>query len=407
MEHVRSLCRPLAAATAVVALAALVTEASASVGIKPPRNIPDLSKMALRASDLPAGAKVKKQGYVGTSSVAEYDRTFAARSVRVGGKRLLSLESEISLETSALAAASEFAQLRRLLSSKGRRKQIANAVKKELGAEAESVRVGLPYRFGVGEESLAVTITVDTILGTVQETLSFFRIDRVVSILVSVGDLDVTLSRGNVTVLTRPIGAHIKVGLLPLSTAPPAIAGGAVAGQTLTVVSGTWVNGPVSFAYQWQRCDGGGANCVDIPGATSPTYLLLDDDAGSTVRVDVTVTNAFGSAVRASAPTGIVTEPAAAPVSLTPPSITGAAAPGQTLTASNGVWVGKPAGFTYQWQRCDPSGGNCTSIDLATAQTYVVGPADAGSTVRVAVTASNTFGSTTIVSPQTPVVTGG
>jgi len=389
-------------------LVALVTGASsASVGIKPPRGIPDLSKMALRISDLPAGAKVKQQGYVVTSSVAEYDRTFAPGSVRVGGKRLLSVLSEISLETSALTATSEFAQLRRLLSTKSGRKQIADALKKEIGSDVDSVRVGLPFRFGVGQESVAVTITLGTILGTVQASLSFFRIDRVVSILVFLGPLDAQISRANVTALTRPIAAHIKVGLLPLSTVPPAVVGAAVAGQTLTVTSGTWVNGSVSFVYQWQRCDGSGANCVDIPGATSATYVLLDDDAGSTVRVEVTATNAFGSVTEPSAPTGIVAEPTAAPVNVTPPSITGAATPGQTLAASKGVWVGKPAAFTYQWQRCDPSGANCGSIDGATAETYVVAPADVGSTLRVAVTATNAFGSTTLASPQAAVVTGG
>jgi hypothetical protein len=363
--------------------------------------------MALRVADLPAGARVEKQGYVVTSSVAEYDRTYAARSVRVGGKRLLGLESDISLETASLTATSEFAQLRRLLASRSGRQQIVDVLRKQIGVGVDSVRIGVPFGFGVGQESVAVTITVGTFLGTVQATISFFRIDRVVSILFFAGPLGAKLSRSDLTALTRPVAAHIKVGLLPLSTTPPAIAGTSVAGQTLTVIAGTWVNGSVSFAYQWQRCDGSGVSCADIPGATSATYVLLDDDVGSSVRVEATATNPFGSATKASAPTAIVTEPAAAPVNITPPSVTGPATQGQTLAASTGVWVGRPTAFTYQWQRCDPNGANCGPIDGTTTATYVTGPADAGSTLRVTVTATNAFGSTTVASPQTAVVTTG
>jgi hypothetical protein len=102
--------------------------------------------------------------------------------------------------------------------------------------------------------------------------------------------------------------------------------------------------------------------------------------------------------------TAVVGEPAGAPVNVQPPAITGTAAQGQTLTASTGLWVGKPTAYAYQWQRCDAGGGNCVSIDGAVSSTYLVGSADAGMTLRVAVTATNGSGSTTVVSPQTAAV---
>jgi hypothetical protein len=45
-------------------------------------------------------------------------------------------------------------------------------------------------------------------------------------------------------------------------------------GKVLTADPGVWEGtGPVSYTYQWQRCDAGGANCQDISGATGNTYV--------------------------------------------------------------------------------------------------------------------------------------
>ena len=80
------------------------------------------------------------------------------------------------------------------------------------------------------------------------------------------------------------------------------------------------------------------------------------------------------------------------------------------LTESHGTWSNSPTGYTYQWQRCDKSGGNCQSIPGATAQTYTLGVADTGDTIRVVETASNgngagksaTSGQTVLVTPTLP-----
>ncbi len=73
---------------------------------------------------------------------------------------------------------------------------------------------------------------------------------------------------------------------------PPAITGSAVRGSTLTSSQGTWTFSLdyLTYAYQWERCDSGGASCVDIGGATSQTYVVQNADVGSTIRVKVTAT---------------------------------------------------------------------------------------------------------------------
>ena len=88
------------------------------------------------------------------------------------------------------------------------------------------------------------------------------------------------------------------------------------------------------------------------------------------------------------------------------PTISGTPRVGEELTASNGTWTGGATSFTYQWQRCTSS-TTCANVDGATARTYGVRSADVGNTLRVAVTAHNSSGSTaTASSDQTATVTG-
>lgn len=94
-----------------------------------------------------------------------------------------------------------------------------------------------------------------------------------------------------------------------------------------------------------------------------------------------------------------------APITVTPPTVTGTAQQGQTLTATPGTWTAPDATFGYQWQRCDAAGANCVDVPGATASTYAVTAADVGATFHVVVTATNRFGSAPATSVQTAVVT--
>jgi hypothetical protein len=74
---------------------------------------------------------------------------------------------------------------------------------------------------------------------------------------------------------------------------------------------------------------------------------------------------------------------AAAPVNSSPPTISGTAQQGSTLTAENGSWQNTPTSFQYQWQRCNATGASCANVNGATAKTYNLVGADVGHTLRV------------------------
>ncbi len=97
--------------------------------------------------------------------------------------------------------------------------------------------------------------------------------------------------------------------------------------------------------------------------------------------------------------------PQVAPVNTAPPTISGTATVGQTLTASDGTWSNSPTSYAYQWLRCNGGGNSCTNIAGAITKTYVLVAADAGQTIRVRVTATNTDGSASAQSNQTTAVT--
>ena len=92
-------------------------------------------------------------------------------------------------------------------------------------------------------------------------------------------------------------------------------------------------------------------------------------------------------------PIAIASYATGTPSSSVPPTIVGTAKVGNLLTAVPGTWNGgKPASFTYQWQRCDAAGGNCTPIAGATGVTYKTSSADAGHALIVTVTAQDSSG---------------
>jgi hypothetical protein len=93
----------------------------------------------------------------------------------------------------------------------------------------------------------------------------------------------------------------------PANTEPPAISGTAAVGNRLTASSGEWVGvRPITYAFQWLRCNAQGESCAQIGGATDNVYTVDDADAGRTLRVTVTAENARGRASRRSAPTAVV-----------------------------------------------------------------------------------------------------
>ena len=77
-------------------------------------------------------------------------------------------------------------------------------------------------------------------------------------------------------------------------------------GQELTAEEGSWTNTPTGYAYQWQRCDADGTNCLPVVGANGKTYGVRTADVGFALRVRVTARNASGSGSANSALSAVV-----------------------------------------------------------------------------------------------------
>jgi hypothetical protein len=93
----------------------------------------------------------------------------------------------------------------------------------------------------------------------------------------------------------------------PVVRSLPTVEGEAREEKVLTAKTGEWDGKtPITFAYEWRRCNSAGASCVDIANETNATYTVKAADVNSTLRVRVTATNADGSATAASNVTPVV-----------------------------------------------------------------------------------------------------
>jgi hypothetical protein len=203
-------------------------------------------------------------------------------------------------------------------------------------------------------------------------------------------------SGGNILVADEQNSMVRFAGTLvqPSNATAPTMSGDPNVNQTLTGTSGTWSGTGPTFAYQWRRCDGSGAACVDIAGATAKTYTVTAGDQGTTIRIQVTASNSAGVSTSTSSQSSLVGAPPTAPANTGLPVISGTPTNGQTLTTSDGTWSGTtPITFSYQWRRCNASGGSCAPIAGATSKSYTLVSGDVGSTIRASVTATNAAGS--------------
>jgi hypothetical protein len=280
----------------LVAMLALVSSASAAA--------PDVAAMNLQAGDVP-GAKVvsqhsvKEKGYL-----SAFVRSFLY-SAPNGSARLISLESETMLASSAAVAQADVTAAEKAYRSKSQRNALIASIAKQLKVKPKAVVIGTLRKVAGYDQGFVMPVSVPVKGVRAYENLVYLRLDRVAVFMVEVG--------------LRPIGpavtakyaaavaAHIGTQLAPSVVSPPTITGTAQQGQTLTATAGTWTAPDATFAYQWQRCDAAGANCADVPGAKTQTYAVTAADVGATLHVVVTATNRFGSAPAPSTQTAVVT----------------------------------------------------------------------------------------------------
>jgi alpha-tubulin suppressor-like RCC1 family protein len=209
----------------------------------------------------------------------------------------------------------------------------------------------------------------------------------------------VTGSKPGYTTVTSG-SASVTVTKGTLTVGPPTITGSANVGSTLTAAPGTGTAG-ADLAYQWTR------NGAPIAGATGPAYTPVAADLGTQIAVTLTVSRLGYTTVNAASAAVTV---ATGTLTVGPPTITGGAKVGSTLTAKPGTGTAG-ADLAYQWTR------NGAPINGATGQSYTLVTADAGKQVAVSLTitkpgystVSNTSAAVTIegmLTVGTPTITG-
>ena len=211
----------------------------------------------------------------------------------------------------------------------------------------------------------------------------------------SVTALDAT---GGSTVFTTLVGPVVTP---PQASVLPVITGVATPGSVLQATRGTWSGAAATGdQYQWLRCTSvDTSNCTVISTSTSNTYTVQNSDTGFRLAVNVIVrdiTNRISGSAKS-----LTTQPVlGSPTVSSTPTFTSNLYVGGTATLDRGTW--STAGNTtylYQWQRCSTQAITaCQNISGATTASYLVAQLDLNQYLRVAVTAINEVGGSTIYS---------
>ena len=204
--------------------------------------------------------------------------------------------------------------------------------------------------------------------------------------------LTITATNADGTLTANSNTTGVVQSAAPANTATPTIAGAAVRGTTLTSTLGTWSGVGNTYAMQWQR-SADGQNWTNIPSAVGANYTLTSADEGDQVRLAITATNADGTLTANSHATGVVQS--TAPVNTSVPTLSGWLVRSAMLTSTQGTWSGQGNTYTQRWQR---SADGQTWTNVSNGGTYVLGTADEGDHIRVAVTATNADGAVTAYS---------
>ena len=243
-----------------------------------------------------------------SDSLAEYDREFAEESVKLNGKKLIDIEDDISVGRSATSADTLIVALPLgLLLESG---QLGKSFSKATGIKTTYTKVGKPSGLGVGDNSVAITVRLGTRLGEIRAVFAAVRVGQVDSAFYFLGMPRSTIGLAEAKLVARVSVNQIKTAMAPSNTVLPTISGSAAVGQTIGGLAGTWLSFPTTHTFQWERCDATGANCTNVGGATSQSYVVTAGDANATFRLVVGAQNRYGSATATSLQTSVVAAPA-------------------------------------------------------------------------------------------------
>lgn len=294
------------AVLAAASLAAGTDGARATTRLLPAPGSPDPAKAVIRPSDV-GGAAVTHQGYYKDKdfpSTISYSREFSAG--KASGTRFTYLDSEAEVGNDPATSAGFVSDIRHYFATPQGRAQLKRDIVGSAGKLPKLARVSIaaPRPLGVGK-GFYIVVQLRA-LGVLfeQMDLAVFDVDRLLGTVAFVAAPATPIPRATLTHVAATMTGRFATELRPKSVAAPTVTGTPQSGQTLTVGTDNWRNGAASFTYQWQRCDGQGANCAPIGGAVSPTYVPVDADVGATIEVTVTASNGYGSGTAISAPVG-------------------------------------------------------------------------------------------------------
>lgn len=186
------------------------------------------------------------------------------------------------------------------------------------------------------------------------------------------------------------------------------------------VWGGTSVSSPIVAA---EFALAGGAAGVQYPAATlyahvgqSALYdVLAGSDGSCASATSCKAAAGYDGPTGVGSPLGLgaFTVPGA-PANVAPPTVSGFAEVGQTLTAAAGEWSGSPTTAARQWARCNAAGAGCAPIAGATGSTYTTGAIDVGATIRVQESVANASGAgapaasapTAVIASNVPAIAG-
>lgn len=297
---------------AVVGVAAIgATGAGAASRVSAP--LPASSAFALAPGDFSAGGAVATQSTRTVSGEQIFTRVL--KTGRIGSTVFLSAASLSLIEQDEPTAALDYAEVKGALQTKAGRDAFAKgfalgfvqALKGQKGRAKVTVKkttVGAPVL--VDQNALRLAVTVKTNLGSLHMSMGLTQTERVLGMLVMIPDFNSTPHAADVNKAVTDVEQHLHDAFTVASTSPPTITGTAAQGQALTLDEGSWTGAPSSFTYAWSHCDGSGANCTPIAGATAKSYTVGAADAGFTLEVSVTGTNSVGSQQGVSAATAVV-----------------------------------------------------------------------------------------------------
>ena len=265
---------------------------------------PDVASMNLQAADVPGGKIVSQHAVTEKGYAAAYIRTFAF-SAPTGSSRLVLLESETRLASTASFATTDVTLAQKAFRSTLGRKLFIASIAKSAKVSAKLIVVGKVQAVSGYDQGFSVPVSLPIKGKRIYETLLFLRLDRVVVFMFGAGLRPIPA--GSLGKYVSALAGHIGTELAPIAVTPPTITGTAQQGQTLTATPGTWTAADATFTYQWEKCDAAGANCVAVAGATAQTYLVAPTDVGATFVVVVTAANRFGAPTGTSTATPVVT----------------------------------------------------------------------------------------------------